>query len=90
MKHNEKYPRLLAQDPALPLGLFAVTKPLSSLGCVLKMLVFCPPIALVSNEGRKASLIKAAKLPASFSYLVENRRNFFSHPKHRSTTFRLR
>ncbi|WP_434430369.1 hypothetical protein [Aeromonas veronii] len=23
------------------------------LGCVLKMLVFCPPIALVSNEGRK-------------------------------------
>ena len=66
--------------------------PIAKLGSVLKMLVFCPPIVPASNEGRKpASLIKVAKLTASFSYLVENRRNFFfSHPKHRSTTFRLR
>ncbi|WP_197665883.1 cation:proton antiporter [Aeromonas salmonicida] len=32
------------------LGQIAIT---SVLGCVLKMLVFCPPIAPVSNEGRK-------------------------------------
>ncbi len=26
---------------------------INRLGCVLKMLIFCPPIAPVSNEGRK-------------------------------------
>ena len=33
--------------------LSAMTDLETRLGCVLKMLVFCPPIALVSNEGRK-------------------------------------
>ena len=44
------------------------------------------PVAIFPHLTRFVG-IKAAKLPASFSYIVENRRNFFSHPKHRSTTF---
>ncbi|WP_309266950.1 hypothetical protein [Aeromonas salmonicida] len=31
----------------------AVPSLTQTLGCVLKMLVFCPPIVPVSNEGRK-------------------------------------
>ena len=43
-------------DSQLPVAnalLWVTDDPAEGLGCVLKMLVFCPPIVPVSNEGRK-------------------------------------